>query len=129
MIGAVELPIRFNLMVLPGTEHREIRDVYSHPQVLAQCRQFLLRHKLEPVPYPDTAGAARMLAEKKLKSAGAIGSRLSAELYNLDIVKEDIGGLEQKHDSLSGPLKACTRRGRTQMLRGLLHGAQGRDPL
>jgi prephenate dehydratase/chorismate mutase len=95
VISAVELPIHFNLMVLPGTEHREIRDVYSHPQVLAQCRQFLLRHKLEPVPYPDTAGAARMLAEKKLKSAGAIGSRLSAELYNLDIVKEDIGGLNK----------------------------------
>jgi prephenate dehydratase/chorismate mutase/prephenate dehydratase len=95
VVGAVDLPIRFNLMVLPGTEHREIRDVYSHPQVLAQCRQFLLRHKLEPVPYPDTAGAARMLAEKKLKSAGAIGSRLSAELYNLDIVKEDIGGLNK----------------------------------
>jgi prephenate dehydratase/chorismate mutase len=95
VIGAVELPIRFNLMVLPGTEHREIRDVYSHPQVLAQCRQFLLRHKLEPVPYPDTAGAARMLAEKKLKSAGAIGSRLSSELYNLDIVKKDIGGLNK----------------------------------
>jgi prephenate dehydratase len=36
-----------------------------------------------------------MLAEKKLKSAGAIGSRLSAELYNLDIVKEDIGGLNK----------------------------------
>lgn len=95
VVGAVELPIRFNLMVLPGTEHREIRDVYSHPQVLAQCRPFLLRHKLEPVPYPDTAGAARMLAEKKLKSAGAIGSRLSAELYNLDIVKQDIGGLNR----------------------------------
>ena len=95
VIGAVELPIHFNLMVLPGTEHREIRDVYSHPQVLAQCRQFLLRHKLEPVPYPDTAGAARMLAEKKLKSAGAIGSKLSAELFNLDIVKEDIGGLSK----------------------------------
>jgi len=41
------------------------------------------------------AGAARMLAEKKLKSAGAIGSRLSAELFNLDIVKEDIGGLNK----------------------------------
>jgi chorismate mutase / prephenate dehydratase len=95
VIGAVELPIRFNLMVLPGTEHREIRDVFSHPQVLAQCRQFLPRHKLEPVPYPDTAGAARMLAERKLKSAGAIGSGLSAELYNLDIVKEDIGGLNK----------------------------------
>ena len=59
--GAVELPVYLCLLVLPGTDHREIRTVYSHSQILAQCRNFLTRNNLEPVQYYDSAGAAKML--------------------------------------------------------------------
>ena len=90
VVGAVELPIHFCLMVLPGTDHREIRTVHSHFHTLAQCRLFIERNKLEPVPYYDTAGAAKMLAEETPKAAAAVASRLAAELYNLEIIKEDI---------------------------------------
>jgi prephenate dehydratase/chorismate mutase/prephenate dehydratase len=94
VIGAVELPIHLCLLALPGTDHREIRAVYSHPQALAQCRQFLARNKLEPVPYYDNAGAAKMLAATTPKASAAIASKFSAALYNLEIIKEDIGDLE-----------------------------------
>jgi prephenate dehydratase/chorismate mutase/prephenate dehydratase len=94
VIGAMALPIHLCLLALPGTDHREIRTVYSHPQALSQCRQFLGRNKLEPIKYVDTAGAARMLAEKRLKRSAAIASRLSAKLYNLEIMKENIEDLE-----------------------------------
>lgn len=90
VVGAVELPIHHCLLVLPGTDHREIRAVYSHPQALAQCRHFLARNKLESVPYYDTAGAAKMLSEKTPKVSAAIASRFSAEFYNLEIIKENI---------------------------------------
>jgi len=93
VVGAVELPIHLCLLALPGTDHREIRAVYSHPQALAQCRHFLARNKLEPIQYYDTAGAAKMLAESSPKASAAIASRLSAELYNLEIIKEDIEDL------------------------------------
>ncbi|MDY7038026.1 MAG: bifunctional chorismate mutase/prephenate dehydratase [Thermodesulfobacteriota bacterium] len=93
VVGAVELPIHLCLLALPGTDYREIRVVYSHPQALAQCRHFLARNKLEPIQYYDTAGAAKMLSESSPKASAAIASRLSAELYNLEIIKEDIEDL------------------------------------
>jgi prephenate dehydratase/chorismate mutase/prephenate dehydratase len=93
--GAVELPVHLCLLALPGTDHREIRTVYSHPQALAQSRQFLSRNNLDPVQYYDTAGAARMLAEERPKGSAAIASKLCAELYNLEIIKEDIEDLER----------------------------------
>jgi len=95
VVGAVELPIHLCLLAVPGTAYREIRSVYSHPQALAQCRQFLARNKLEPVQYNDTAGAAKMLAEKKPKGSAAIASKLSAELYNLETIKENVEDLER----------------------------------
>jgi len=95
VVGAVKLPIQLCFLALPGTDHREIRYAYSHPQALAQCRHFLSRNKLEPLPYSDTAGAAKMLAEERPKASAAIASKLSAELYNLEIIKEDIEDLER----------------------------------
>jgi prephenate dehydratase len=95
VVGAVELPIHLCLVVPPGTDHREILTIYSHPQALSQCRQFLARNRLEPVQYNDTAGAAKMLAEKRPKRSAAIASKLSAELYNLEIIKENIEDLER----------------------------------
>ena len=95
VVGAVELPIHLCLLSLPETDHREIRTVYSHPQALAQSREFLSRNNLEPVQYYDTAGAAKMLAEKRPERSAAIASRLSAELYNLEMVKEGIEDLDR----------------------------------
>lgn len=94
-VGAVELPIHLCLLALPETDHREIHTVYSHPQALAQCRRFLARNRLDPVQYHDTAGAAKMLMETRPKASAAIASKLSAELYNLEILKEDIEDLDR----------------------------------
>ncbi|MEE4310345.1 MAG: prephenate dehydratase domain-containing protein [candidate division KSB1 bacterium] len=90
VVGAVQLNIHHCLMAQPGADHRELRVVYSHSQALEQCHHFLARNKLEPVPFYDTAGAAKMLAEKSPKAAAAIASVLAAELYDLEIIKENI---------------------------------------
>ncbi len=95
VVGAVELPIHLCLLTLPGTDHREIRSVYSHSQALAQCRNFLARNKLEPIQYYDAAGAAKMLAEKTPKSSAVIASILSAEIYDLEIIKENIDDFQR----------------------------------
>ena len=95
VVGAVELPIYLCLLVLPGTDHRDIRTAYSHSQVLAQCRNFLARNGLEPVQYYDTAGAAKMLAEETPKSSAVIASKLAADIYDLEIIKEDIDDFER----------------------------------
>lgn len=88
--GEVKVAVKHCLMACEATDYREIRQVYSHPQALAQCRNFLMRHKLEPHPYYDTAGAAKMLARENPRSAAAIASSLSADLYGLEIIKQGI---------------------------------------
>ena len=95
VVGAVEFPVHHCLLALPGTDHREIRSVYSHAQALSQCRRFLQRNKLEPLPFNDTAGAAKMLAEKKPKRTAALASKLSAKLYNLEIMKGNVEDLDR----------------------------------
>jgi prephenate dehydratase/chorismate mutase/prephenate dehydratase len=95
IVGSVALPIHLSLLSPPGANHREIHSVYSHPQALSQCRQFLARNELEPVPFSDTAGAAKMLSETAPKRAAAIASSLCAELYGLDIIKENVEDLDR----------------------------------
>ena len=90
VIGEAKVPVTHCLLATEETDYREIRQVYSHPQALAQCRGFLMRNNLEPRPYYDTAGAAKMLARENPRAAAAIASALSAELYDLEIIKEGI---------------------------------------
>jgi prephenate dehydratase/chorismate mutase len=90
VIGAVRLRINQCLLTLPETNYQDIRVVYSHPQALSQCRNFIERHKMEARPFYDTAGAARMLAREKPGMAAAIGSELCAALYGLEVIKDRI---------------------------------------
>ncbi len=90
VIGETKVIVSHCLLATEATDYREIRQVFSHPQALAQCRDFLRRNKLEPHPYYDTAGAAKMLARENPKAAAAVASSLCAELYDLVIVKENI---------------------------------------
>jgi len=90
VIGEIKVPVHHCLLATQGMDYREIRIVYSHPQALAQCRDFLMRNNLEPHPYYDTAGAAKMLARENPRAAAAIASKLCAELYDLSIIKEGI---------------------------------------
>jgi prephenate dehydratase/chorismate mutase len=90
VIGEVKVAVNHCLLATDTTDYREIRQVFSHPQALAQCRDFLMRNKLEPRPYYDTAGAAKMLARENPRAGAAIASSLCAELYDLEIIKEGI---------------------------------------
>ena len=90
VIGEVKVAVNHCLLTTETTDYRDIRQVFSHPQALAQCRNFLMRNKLEPRPYYDTAGAAKMLARENPRAAAAIASSLCAELYDLEIIKESI---------------------------------------
>lgn len=93
VVGELRLPIRYSLLTLPETDPEEIRVVYSHRQVLSQCRRFLGNRKLEGRPYYDMAAAAKMLVQQRPEATGAISSEFSAEFYHLEIVKR---GVEDK---------------------------------
>ena len=86
----VKIAVNHCLLATEPVDLRGLRQIYSHPQALAQCRDFLMRHRLEPMPYYDTAGAAKMVARDSPRAAGAIASALCAELYDLHVVAEGI---------------------------------------
>ncbi len=90
IVGEISIPVHHCLLVLPETEYRDLKVVYSHPQALAQCRDFISRHRLEPRPFYDTAGAAKMLSDDRPEAAAVIASKLCAELYNLEVINENI---------------------------------------
>jgi prephenate dehydratase len=90
VINEVKVPVNHCLLAPQESNLNEIRVVYSHPQALAQCNRFLLERRIEPRPYYDTAGAAKMLARENPRAAAAIASALCAELYDLDIISKGI---------------------------------------
>jgi prephenate dehydratase len=82
------------LVALPGASLKSIKSVKSHVQALAQCHNFLRKHRFEPVVHADTAGAAREIAELGDKSVGAIASSLAAKIYNLKVLAKNIEDAE-----------------------------------
>jgi prephenate dehydratase len=88
--GEVYLRVSHTLMSLPGETLPGIKTIYSHPQALAQCEEFLRRLKVELVPTYDTAGSAKMIKEKGLKGSAAIASRKAADIYGLEVLAERI---------------------------------------
>jgi prephenate dehydratase len=82
------------LVALPGASLKSINSVKSHVQALAQCHNFLRKHRFEPVVHADTAGAAREISELGDKSVGAIASSLAAKIYNLKVLARNIEDAE-----------------------------------
>ena len=89
-IGEVYTPIRHCLLAVPGRQLSDIRTVVSHPMALKQCEAFLKTHGFKSLPEYDTAGAAKLVAERTDLSQAAIASSLAAEIYQLQILVEDI---------------------------------------
>ncbi len=90
VVGELLLPVRHQLLALPGVALESIERVSSHWQALAQCERFLAERGWEIVPAADTAGAARELASSGDRHAAAIASARAAERYGLEIVAADI---------------------------------------
>ncbi len=90
IVGEHFLRVRHQLLVKPGVQLSEIKQVFSHTQALGQCRNTLRKLGLKPMPEADTAGSARLVSESGDKSLAAIASTLAAEIYGLEILKSDI---------------------------------------
>ncbi len=88
--GEIYQRIRHCLIANPGTSNSEITAAYSHPQALAQCRAYLQKKGLEPIPTYDTAGAVKLVKQEKMMQAAAIASKRAANLYGMRILEESI---------------------------------------
>jgi prephenate dehydratase len=90
IFGEIHLPISHCLMALPGETLSGIKIIYSHPQALAQCEQFLRKLKAEIVPTYDTAGSAKRIKEESLRGSAAVASKRASKIYGLEILAEGI---------------------------------------
>ncbi len=91
IVGEVKLRIQLHLMALPGVRSRALRFVYSHPQALGQCEDFLRSLTGANITaFYDTAGAAKMIRRERRKDSGAIASARAARTYGLSILKRNV---------------------------------------
>lgn len=91
IVGEISLRIEQHLIAHPGMALEDITVIYSHPQALQQCRQFLSSlQNIESVATYDTAGSVKMIRDEKKKHAAAIGSRWAATDYGMQVLKEEI---------------------------------------
>ena len=75
IIGETSIPIRHCLIIHRDTSLSKIRKVMSHPQALAQCREYLDGKQWEQLSVYDTAGSVKMIKEQNLKDTAGIAER------------------------------------------------------
>ena len=91
IVAETRLKVEHVLMCHPSTSLKNISEVRSHPQALAQCSKFFSEEKkIKAVVYFDTAGAAKSLVQESPKNIGAIASSYAAELYQLKILRKHL---------------------------------------
>jgi prephenate dehydratase len=90
MVGEVVVRVDQALLGLPGATLDGVRRVWSHPQALAQCEEFLARLEAEVVPMYDTAGAAKRVAEEARADQAAVAAERAAAVYGLQVLASRI---------------------------------------
>ncbi len=88
--GETQLRVVHCLIGLPDAQIDSIREVYSHPQALGQCKTFLRQMAWKLTPTYDTAGSAKMIKENRLADRAAIASARAAEIYGMKILLRSI---------------------------------------
>ena len=83
-------PVQHHLLGLPGTKTKDIKHVYSHAQALSQSNKLIKKNNFIENVRADTAGSAQYISKNKNKNEAAIASKLSAKIYNLDILESNI---------------------------------------
>jgi prephenate dehydratase len=90
IVGEIYLQIDQNLLVNPGVNLEDIREVHSHPMALLQCTDFLEKHNWKLIETEDTALSAQHIHQHKSKHIAAIAGELAAELFQLHMIAPNI---------------------------------------
>ena len=89
--GEEYLNIHHHLMALEGQSIDDIKEVWSHPMALLQCKEFFKKYpKIKLVEDVDTAEVAKRIAKDQLQGIAAIAPSIAAEIFNLAILEDDI---------------------------------------
>ncbi len=91
IVGEHYLDIQHNLMALHGQGIEDIKEVYSHPMALLQCKNFFKKYShIKLVEDKDTAEVAQRIHNSQTKQVAAIASNLAAKIFDLNIIAKSI---------------------------------------
>jgi prephenate dehydratase len=92
IIAEIDLPIRHQLLALPGARLNKIKEIFSHMQALEQCRDFIDKKfpNAKIIAVESTAEAASKIKQKRTLYCAAIGSRSAAKKYALAVLSPNI---------------------------------------
>jgi prephenate dehydratase len=91
ILGEYYLPIQHQLMALEGQSIKDIKEVWSHPMALEQCRKFFRPYPhIKLIEAKDTAEVAQTIQQNQLMGIAAIASKKAAEIYELNIIADSI---------------------------------------
>lgn len=94
-VGEIYLPIKHCLLGKKGSKLSDIKTAHSHPVALAQCHDFLKANEIRSVAEYDTAGSAMIISQAPDFSQAAIGSKLCANYYDLEVIRENIQTIQR----------------------------------
>lgn len=98
IVGEQSISVAQHLLGHKETSLNDIKEVYSHPQALAQTSKFFSQYPhIQTYPYANTAMAAKMVSESDDKTKAAIASKKAAELYHLEIIQDNIHNDKTSH--------------------------------
>ena len=122
IVGEVTIHIEHCLLALESTQMSDIKRVLSHPVALAQCERFLAANGLQPEVSYDTAGSAKLVAERGWTDAAAIAGKAAAVQYGLKVLQK---GVQDESNNYTRFLELSTeaaivRQGRAAMTSLLL---------
>ncbi|MFK8059299.1 MAG: prephenate dehydratase [Polaribacter sp.] len=85
------LNIHHHLMALKGQKIVDIKEVWSHPMALLQCKEFFKKYKhIKLVEDVDTAEVAKRISKENLGGIAAIAPKIAAEIFDLAIIEDEI---------------------------------------
>lgn len=91
IIGEEYLNIHHHLMALKGQEIKDIKEVWSHPMALLQCKEFFKKYPhIKLVEDVDTAEVAKRIAKQNLHGIAAIAPKIAADIFGLTVLEDEI---------------------------------------
>ena len=85
------LNIHHHLMALKGQKIEDIKEVWSHPMALLQCKEFFKKHPhIKLVEDVDTAEVAKRILKENLVGIAAIAPKIAADIFELNVIEDEI---------------------------------------